>query len=77
MDNNARIRFEEDFVKNNVQNDAHSINYTLDQIHEVHSEEYGWVVGTPSITPNPDGKTVTIKVHLTQYEMTNSNRRAL
>lgn len=60
--------YEEIFVKERVLNDAHSINYVLDQIKEVHSENLGWVVGEPIITPNGDSKTVTLKVKLTKYD---------
>ena len=69
--------YKEEFVKERVLNDAHSINYVLDQIKEVHSEEYGWVVGEPAIIPNQDGKTVTIKVELTKYNKSQSKGRSL
>lgn len=61
--------YEEDFVKSHVMNDVHSIQYVLDQIKECHSSENGWVVGEPEITVNPNGQTVTIKVHLTKYNI--------
>lgn len=64
MDNNGV--FEQDFVSNYVENNPHAIEYELKNIAEVHSPEYGWSMGEPTITPNSDGKTVTIKVHLTK-----------
>ncbi len=71
----GEIQYQEEFVKSNVSNDAHSINYVLDQIKEVHSSDNGWVVGEPVIVPNSDGMTVTIKVQLTKYNVMNQGMR--
>lgn len=71
----GEIQYQEEFVKSNVSNDAHSINYVLDQIKEVHSSDNGWVVGKPVIVPNSDGMTVTIKVQLTKYNVMNQGMR--
>lgn len=60
----GNIEYQEDFVKDHVLNDVHSITYVLEQIREVHSPEAGWIISDPVITPNADGKTVTIRVHL-------------
>lgn len=65
----GNVIYEEDFVDSRVMNNEYSINFTLNRIKEVHSPDAGWVVGEPEITVNPDGKTVTIKVHLAKYEM--------
>ena len=61
--------YSEEFVNSRVSKDAHSISYVLEQIKEVHSPEFGWIVSEPTITPNPDGKTVTLKVKLEKYEI--------
>lgn len=63
MDQNI---YEEDFENSRVPSDPAAIQYTIDQIHEIHSAEYGWTCGEPIITPNSDGITVTIKIHLEQ-----------
>lgn len=58
--------YEEDFVNSRVPNNPEIIAYTLGKIEEGHPKEDGWTIGEPEITPNPDGKTVTIKIHLTR-----------
>lgn len=69
------VEFEQDFVKDHVLYDQHSIMYTLNQIAEVHSADYGWEIGSPTIVPNPDGKTCTITVHLTKYAVQSQGPR--
>lgn len=63
--------YEEDFVNSRVYNNPDSIQYVLGEIRDCHPKEYGWVMGKPSVTPNPDGITATINVHLAQYEVEN------
>lgn len=66
--------YEEDFVKSHVLKDAESISYVLNEIKEVHSKEAGWTISDPEIIPNPDGKTVTLKVHLKKEYDLNQGR---
>ncbi|MBE6154349.1 MAG: hypothetical protein E7163_02070 [Firmicutes bacterium] len=66
MDN---VVYQEEFVKSSVGRDPESISYVLNQIKECHPKDYGWVVSDPEIIPNNDGKTVTLKVKLTKYEI--------
>lgn len=61
--------YSEEFINSRISKDAHSISYVLEQIKEVHSSEFGWTVSEPTIIPNPDGKTVTLKVKLEKYEV--------
>ena len=69
--------FIEVFVKERVLNDSHSIAYVLAEINEIYSKENGWTIGEPIIIPNPDGKTVTIKVELTKYQKNESRGYSL
>lgn len=69
--------YEEEFVKSHVLADAREIAYVLDQIQEVHSKEHGWVVSEPAITMNPDGKTVTLKVKLSKYDIKSKVGRSM
>ena len=67
--------FHQDFVKKNV--DPRYLNYVLDQIKEVHTEDAGWVVGDPKdIINNPDG-TITFTVPLDKYPVEKSQERSL
>ena len=66
--------YSEEFVDSRVLNNPESIRFILSRIREIHSADYGWEVGDPTITPNSDGKTVTIKVRLEKYKTNNMGR---
>ena len=55
-----------ELVKPIVLKDSATIQYVIDQIYKEYSAEDGWTCGKPIITPNADGKTVSIKIHLKQ-----------
>lgn len=66
--------YEEDFINSRVSNNPEAIEYVLREIAEVHSSDRGWIVDEPVITPNADGKTVTVKVHLTKVREEETKR---
>lgn len=61
--------YSERFVKGGISNNPKTILHVIDLIKEVHSERCGWVVGDPSIIPSADGKTVSIEVDVTKYDI--------
>ena len=65
------FEFRNTFVDSRVENTPEAINYLLANMKKLYSEDLGWVIGTPVIKPQPDGKFVTVTVELTKYK-TNS-----
>jgi len=61
--------YQENFVNSRVLKDAKSIAYVVNEIKKCHPSELGWTVSEPTITPNPDGITVTLSVQLKKYNV--------
>ena len=57
---------EEKIIKKQASTDLDSILATIDKVSSLYSEKNGWMLSEPKITPNIDGRTVTIEILATK-----------